>query len=189
MLLASNFLVPNATFVVELIAFLIVLGLLARYVLPRLNSVMEARQQAIRQSLADAETAKHQAEEGAVEYRETLEQARTEARAIVDEANRAAEALRASRREQGEAEYERIVSRAQTDIDAAARRAEEDVRRDVSSLVMEVVERVIGAGFDASGHRDLIDRTIGEVEAESASGAGGRVAGIDATAGVSGTRA
>ncbi len=168
MFLAANFLVPNATFVVELVAFLFVLGFLARYVLPPLNKAMDARQETIRQALADADTAKRKAEEAETEYRETVDRARSEARAIVDEANRAAEALRASRREQGEQEYERIVSRAQTDIDAERRRAAEDVRRDVSGLVMAVVERVIGTGIGAAGQDGLIERTIGEVEAAAA---------------------
>jgi F-type H+-transporting ATPase subunit b len=167
--LASNFLVPNATFVVELIAFLIVLGLLGRYVLPPVTKAMDDRQQVIRQSLADAETAKRKAEEAETDYRATLDKAKAEARAIVDEANKAAEALRASRKEQGEQEYQRIVSRAQTDIEASRRRAAEDVRRDVSTLVLAVVERVVGEGFDAAGHSDLIDRTVGEVEAQAAS--------------------
>jgi hypothetical protein len=35
--------------------------------------------------------------------------------------------------------------------------------------VLAVVERVVGEGFDAAGHSDLIDRTVGEVEAQAAS--------------------
>ena len=37
MLATSNFLVPNATFVVELVAFLLTLAVLAKYVLPVIN--------------------------------------------------------------------------------------------------------------------------------------------------------
>jgi F-type H+-transporting ATPase subunit b len=163
--LASNFLVPNATFVVELIAFLIVLGVLGRYVLPTLNGVMEARQQTIRQSLEDAETAKRKAQEAETERESTLEKAREQARAIVDEARRAAEAAKAARREEAEQEYQRIVARAEPDIEASARRASEDIRRNVADLVVAVVQKVIADGFDTDAHRQLIDRTIGEVEA------------------------
>jgi F-type H+-transporting ATPase subunit b len=167
-LVASNFLVPNATFVVELIAFLIVLGLLGRYVLPPLNKAIEARQAVIRQSLADAETAKTKAEEAQSEYKTTVDQARADARAIVDEANKAAEALRANGRERGDAEYERRVAQAEPDLEASARRAREDIRREVSGLVIAVVEKVIGEGFDGDAQRALIDRTIDDVEADAA---------------------
>lgn len=168
MFLATNFLVPNATFVVELIAFLLVLYLLSRYVLPPLNKAIETRQQTVRQSLEDAETAKRRAAEAESDYRQTLDRARSEARALVDEANRAAEAARAEGKAKGDAEYERRIAQAQPDIDAASRRAREDIRREVSGLVLAVVEKVIGEGFGDDAHLQLIDRTIGEVEAEAA---------------------
>ena len=166
---SSNFLVPNATFVVELIAFLLVLFVLRRYVLPVINKSMEDRQQTIRQSMEDAETARRRAEEAEAEYARTVEAARHEARAMVDEANRIGEELRADLRQRGEQEYERIISRAQADIDASARRAAEDLRRQVVDIVITVTEKVIGEGFSSDGQRALIDRTIAEVEAEASS--------------------
>jgi F-type H+-transporting ATPase subunit b len=168
-LVAANFLVPNATFVVELIAFLLVLGVLSKYVLPRLNASMEQRQGTIRQALVDAEEAKKRAQEAEADYQKAMDQARDEARAMVDEANKVGEQLRAELRQRGEQEYERLVARAQADIDASARRAAEDIRRDISGLVIEVVEKVIGGGFDEVAHRELIDRTIREVEADASS--------------------
>jgi F-type H+-transporting ATPase subunit b len=162
---ATNFLVPNLTFVVELIAFLLVLAALGKYVLPRINQVMEERQTTIRQALEDAEEAKRRHEQ-----RDMLAKARTEARSMVDEANRLGEQLRAELRQRGEQEYEAILARATTDIDAAARRASEELRQQIAGMVLSVVERVIGEGLDDEAHRALIDRTIADVEAE-ASGA------------------
>ena len=43
----SNFLVPNGTFIVEVIAFLIMLAILGKYVLPRINKALEDRQEQI----------------------------------------------------------------------------------------------------------------------------------------------
>jgi F-type H+-transporting ATPase subunit b len=128
---------------------------------------MEARQATIRQALTDAETAKQRAAEAETEYRRILDDARAQSRSIVDEAGRLAEQLRADRRAQAEEEYQRLLSRATADIDAAARRASEELRRQSADLVIAVVEKVV-EGLDASAHRDLIDRTIAEVEAQSA---------------------
>ena len=169
MIVASNFLVPNATFVVELIAFLLVLAFLAKYVLPPVNKMVDQRQATIRQALEDAETAKRKAAEAETEYKRLIDEARAEARALVDEANRAGEHVRADLNERGEQEYQRRVALAAADIEASARRASEDIRRDVAELVVTVVERVIGEGFDSDAHRELINRTIGQVEAEASS--------------------
>jgi F-type H+-transporting ATPase subunit b len=47
----SVFLLPNGTFVVELVALVIILFLMTKYILPPLNKAMESRQEKIRTSL------------------------------------------------------------------------------------------------------------------------------------------
>ena len=54
----SNFLVPNGTFIVVLLAFIIVLGVIAKFVLPVLNAALTERQEQIRGELAAADQAK-----------------------------------------------------------------------------------------------------------------------------------
>jgi len=163
----SNFLVPNGTFFVELAAFLIVLWVLGKWVLPPLTKMMDQRQETIRQALTDAEEAKRRATEAEAEYKRVIAEARSEARAVVDEASKLSETLRAERREQAEAEYQRIVGAAQAEIEAQTRRATEALRQQAADLAITVAEKVIGEGIDAQSHRALIDRTIAEVQAQA----------------------
>lgn len=172
-LASSNFLVPNATFIVELVAFLLVLGALAKWVLPVINKSMEERQATIRQALADAEEARRRAAEAESQYKSMLNEARSQARAVVEEAERIGEELRAEKRQQAEEEYQRIVSRAREDIEAQARRAAEELRRGAADLAILVVEKVLADGLDAQAHRALIDRTIAEVETRTQAGVSG----------------
>jgi F-type H+-transporting ATPase subunit b len=167
---SSNFLVPNATFIVELVAFLGVIFTLGRYILPYITKPMEERQATIRQALADAEEAKRRAAEAEVEYKRVISEARTEARSVVDEANKLGEQVRADRRQQAEEEYERILARAREDIDAQTRRATEELRRSAADLAVSVVEKVIGEGLDDEAQRALIDRTIAEVDSNAGAG-------------------
>ena len=51
--MASNFLVPNGTFFVELIAFVAMFYILAKFVIPPINRAMTARQDAIRAQFAE----------------------------------------------------------------------------------------------------------------------------------------
>ena len=69
---------------------------------------------------------------------------------MVEEANRLAETFRAERRQQADAEYERIVGAARADIDAQTRRASEELRQQAADLAIAVVEKVIGEGIDAA---------------------------------------
>ncbi len=89
----SNFLVPNGTFIFELIAFLIVLGVIGWKVLPPLNKMLAERQEQIRGEIEAAEEAKTDAEQADAERRRELETARQQAREIVAQANRTADQI------------------------------------------------------------------------------------------------
>jgi F-type H+-transporting ATPase subunit b len=167
MIAANNIVFPNITIIPEFIAFLFTLAWVGKYVIPRVNRAMEQRRQVIRQSIEDAEEARRRAQEAEVEYRRTMDRARTEARQMVEEAQKMGEQVRAEMRERAEQEYERIVSRADADIQASARRAAGELRQQVAEMVVQVVDKVVGQAFDEEAHRQLIDRTIAEVEAQS----------------------
>jgi len=163
----NNFLVPNATFVVEVVIFLAVLGVLAKWVIPPINRAMDTRLEAIRRNIDEAEEAKRKAHELEEQYERTLEQGRVEARALKDEAAKVGEQLRAELRQQGEEEYRRLLDRANQDIEASARRAAEELRGEVAGLVMAVVEKVLGEGIALRDQEQLVQRAIGEIERQS----------------------
>ena len=50
----SNPLLPNATFIAEVVAFLIILGVIWRFALPRMQGMLRARQEMVRQQVEDA---------------------------------------------------------------------------------------------------------------------------------------
>lgn len=171
LLAASNFLVPNATFVVELAIFLLVLGALAKWVLPPVNRAMEARQQTIARSIDEAEEENRRAQELVEQYRMLLEEGRSEARALRDEAVKIGERLREELRKQGEEEYRRLVERASSDVEASARRAAEELRAEVAGLVMAVVERVLGEGISLRDQETLVALAIADIERQAAASA------------------
>jgi F-type H+-transporting ATPase subunit b len=160
---SSNFLVPNNTFFVELVAFLVVVFLLAKYILPPLNRIMAERQATIRQALVDAEEAKRRHAEAEEEYKRLVGEARGQARTVVEEANKMAEQARTERRLQAEAEYERIVGLAGAEVAAQTLRAQSELRQQAADLAIVVAEKVLGEGIDREAQAGLINRTIDQV--------------------------
>jgi F-type H+-transporting ATPase subunit b len=116
--LESNFLVPNGTFFVELLAFAIMLYLLGKYVIPPINRAMTARQDAIRQQFAELDEAKAGAQHAEEEFRAQIADARHEAARIREEAREQGAAIVSEMREQAQAEAARIVEHAHTQIEA-----------------------------------------------------------------------
>src|SRR3978361_201714 len=105
--LASNFLVPNGTFFVELIAFGIIVWILAKFVIPPINRAMTARQEAIRTEFADLEEAKAAAHKAEEEFKAQIADARHEAAKIREAAKEQGAEIVGEARGQGQAEAAR----------------------------------------------------------------------------------
>ncbi|HLI43796.1 MAG TPA: F0F1 ATP synthase subunit B [Acidimicrobiales bacterium] len=160
MALGSVFLIPNFTFVLEWIAFVAVLAFFARVILPPLRRAMNEREASIRSNIQAAEDARREAAQLVEQRREALEAARNEARQIVDQANEVAEQLKEEGRQRGQAEYERLVQAARSEIELERQRARDEVMGEVGELVLRAAERVIGSGLDGERHRALVDEAI-----------------------------
>ncbi|MDA8268977.1 MAG: F0F1 ATP synthase subunit B [Actinomycetota bacterium] len=167
MIASSNFLVPNGTLIVEIVAFLIVLFVIGKYVLPPLNRTLEERQQQIRASLAQAEEARAEADETRAQRQQILDEARQQAREVVAQANATAERLRTEAVDRAQQEHDRILAAAEDEIAAARRRAVEEVSAQLGALAMAVARQVVGREVDASAHRALIDEAVAALQASS----------------------
>ena len=163
MYLDSQLLAINASFWIELVAFLILIGLLARYVYPRIIAAAEERQRQVAAQLEAAEKNRLEAEERLKDAQKQLDAARVNAQEIVAGAGKSAEQLRQELKEKAEEEAKRTVERAKQEIDAERQKAIDSVRSEVATLVVEATERVVGETLDAQKHRKLIDRAIEEV--------------------------
>ena len=159
----ASLLEVNATLIVEMLAFLVMLFLLGRYVFPRVISAAEARQKAIQAQLEGAERANEAAGEKLQEIDARLADARRQAQEMIDAASRSADQVRAELRRQGEEEGKRQLERAQRDIEAEKQKAIDAVRGEVADLVATATERVLGEVLDRDRHQRLIDAAIKEV--------------------------
>ena len=153
----------NGTVIVELITFLVMMAILARYVYPEIVRLAEARQQAVAAQLRDAEKARADAEAQLKEAQARLEDARKTAQGVVDAASKSAEQLRQEIKGKAEEEAKRIAEAARKTIDAERDKAIQAVRGEVAGLVVAATEKVIGETLDLTKHRQLIERAIAEV--------------------------
>jgi len=103
---AGNFLLPNATALVEAGVFLIVLFVVARWVMPRLQATLDERRRLIDVNLAAAADASKAAAAREQRTEEVLRQARREARVIIDRAYEHRDHLVAEGMRKGREEYE-----------------------------------------------------------------------------------
>jgi F-type H+-transporting ATPase subunit b len=172
---AGIFLLPNGTFFVELIIFIVLVIIMGKKIIPPVTAALAERQDRIRASLDAADQARADAVAADDERRAVLEAARHSAREVVAEANRSAEAVRIDFQTRGQAEYERIVGSAEAEVDLARQRAVDEASNRVGEMAMDVVERVVGRKVSVEAHQDLIAEAVSALRADaSATDSGAR---------------
>jgi F-type H+-transporting ATPase subunit b len=161
----NNFLIPNGTFIVELIAFAIIFYILAKYVVPPINKAMTARQDAIRQEFAEAEEAKENAEQAESEFKSQLADARKEAARIREEAREQGTGIIAEAKEQAQVEAQRVKDQAQAQIAAERQQALTSLRSEVGTLATSLAGRIVGESLEDDERRDrTVERFITGLE-------------------------
>ena len=160
----------NGTVIVELITFLVMMAILARYVYPEVVKLAEARQRQVVDELKEAEKAHAEAEARLAEAEAKLNDARKTAQSVIDAASKSAEQLRQDLKQKAEEEGQRIRESTRKEIEAERQKAIQSVRNEVAGLVVAATEKVIGETLDVAKHKELIEKAIEEV----ASGNGSR---------------
>jgi F-type H+-transporting ATPase subunit b len=106
MLTETHLRMPDATLLVEIGAFLLVLAVVAKFVVPRLRAAIDARQAGIAAAFTAADAAQRRRDALDAECRGLLAAARHQARLITDEGRATKDYLIAEGRREGQAEYE-----------------------------------------------------------------------------------
>src|SRR5487761_1629864 len=99
----------NGTVIVELITFLVMMAVLAKWVYPEIVRLAEARQRLIAEQLKEAEQSRADAEARLKEAEAKLAEARKTAQSVLEAANKAGEQLRQELRQKAEEESRRTV--------------------------------------------------------------------------------
>lgn len=149
--------------IVGALAFFILFFFMAKFVLPRLNKLLEERRQKIQGDLEKAEETRHEAERELRDYRQQLAGAREEANKIIEEARKTADQLRADLQAKAEQESQATVARAQEEIRAERDRVFQELKAQVGEIAVDLAGRVVGQSLDKKAHEKLIDDYIDQV--------------------------
>jgi F-type H+-transporting ATPase subunit b len=145
------------------VAFGIIYVLMAKFVIPRMNTLLDERREKIQGEMEKAEGARVAADEELTRYKEQLAGARDEGNRIIEEARRTADQLRVDLQGKAEQESQAIVARAQEEIRAERDRVFQELRTQVGEIAVELAGKVVGQSLDKSSHERLIDEYIDQV--------------------------
>jgi F-type H+-transporting ATPase subunit b len=149
--------------IVGALAFAVLFFFTWKWVLPRVNTMLDERRQKIQGELENAERSKREADQTLVQYREQLANAREDANQIIEEARKTADQLRRDLMGKAEQESQQVLVRAQEEIRAERDRVFQELRAQVAEISVELAGRVVGEELDQSRHERLIQDYIDQV--------------------------
>ena len=155
-------------FIIGTIVFLVVFGVLAKMLMPRIQQTLSERTEMIEGGLARSDEAQAEAKQLLDQYREQLAGARHEAARLREEAREQGAQIIAEMREQAQAEARRVTEAAQAQIEAERQQALTSLRAEVGTLATELASRIVGESLtDEARQSRMVDRFLTELEVSS----------------------
>lgn len=148
--------------IINAIAFLILLAILAKYVYPPLIKSIDSRRETIEASLAEAKKSQEASEEAEKRVEATMAEARKEADEILARSHREAQEMVADAETKAKSRAEKIVADARVQLEAEITKAREGLKKETLTLVALATEKVVGQKVDAKADASLIEHAIAQ---------------------------
>jgi F-type H+-transporting ATPase subunit b len=151
--------------ILGLVAFLILLFVMRRFVVPRFEKLYEERTEQIEGGIERAQAAQAEANRLLEEYRAQLAQARTEAAKIRDDARADAEGIRQDVLAQAREESDRIIAAGRDALAAERATLVRELRAEIGSLSVDLASRIVGEALaDEARRAGTVERFLSELE-------------------------
>ncbi|SRR6266545_5012190 len=156
-------------FVSELVALVVVVYVLWRYVRPPVRKIIEDQREAIGKQVESAKLAVERLGQADLQYREAIAEARTESAKIRDAARADAQRIVEEMREHAHREVERIRQRGQEDLETTRLGVIRELRGRIGQLTVTTASELVTRHLsDGARRASTVDRLLDELEAMSA---------------------
>ncbi|MGV0646695.1 F0F1 ATP synthase subunit B [Mycolicibacterium sp. XJ879] len=148
----GNFLLPNGTFFFVLILFLIVLGVIGKWVVPPIAKVLHEREAMVAKTVEDNRRAAQLRAAAEADYRKVMGGARREATDIREDARAEGRQIVDDARGRANAEVSSMLQQANSELTEQSRGLTAELQTSVETLAASLASRVLGV--------DVATRTV-----------------------------
>jgi F-type H+-transporting ATPase subunit b len=154
--------------VIELIGFVIIIAILARWIVPLVLKMMSAQQERIAKQIADSEAAGQKLNEAQAAYDNAVAEARAEAEKLMVDARAQNEAIVAEAAAAAQARADEITARAAEALEAERVSAVRSLQAEIATLAVELAEQQVREALQNDAvQRRVNDRFLTELESGS----------------------
>lgn len=156
----------NYTLIAQIVNFIILLWVLAKFAYKPLLKAMDDRRAKIVKDMDQADHARKDAEDLKEQYVEQLKNAKKEANDIVSKANTMAQQLHDEALANAQKERAELLASGRQNVEMEKRKALLEVREQIIALSTEITGRVLQAKLDSAEDQALISKITDETLAE-----------------------
>jgi len=153
----------NATFIGEMIAFVVFVIFCMKYVWPPIIGAIEARQATIADGLAASDRAAKDLELAQEKATAQLKEAKAQAAEIIEAAKKRDAQIVEEAAVKAQAEKEKILAAGHAEIETERNQAREELRQQVAILAVAGAEKILERSIDAAAHSDILDKLVAEL--------------------------
>ncbi|MDQ0189423.1 F0F1 ATP synthase subunit B [Alicyclobacillus cycloheptanicus] len=156
----------TGTFVVSIVTFLILFWLIQRFGFKPLANIMEQRRLHVEKQISDAEQQRAEAEKLLAEQRALLEQARQDARNLLDAARARADEQARSIIAEAQAESQRLLDEARQLIERERTEALNAALQQVAEITVELTSKLLRNHVSETVHKEMLqeaEKQLGEL--------------------------
>lgn len=148
------------TMLFQLVAFLVLMVIVAKFGMRPMLNVMKKRQDHIDQEITAAEQARQQAEEAVEKQKKALEEARDEAYRIIENAKKQAESQGDTILADAKEQAERTLEEARAEIEREREKAVASLREQTAELSVMLASKIIEKELDREEQAKEIDKFL-----------------------------
>lgn len=147
-------------FIFYMINFLILVGVLTKFLYKPFLGVLEERKKKIQDAFDSAEMMNRRADEKMANYTARIANVEEEGREIIKEAKQRAEAQAAEIISGANEKASQIVAAAQRQIELDKQKAMDDMKQQVAALAMMAAEKIVERDIAQIGQEQIVDEII-----------------------------
>lgn len=152
-----------STVIFAIINFCILVVGLKVFLYKPVCNMLDSRKEEVANNLNSAEEAKLEAQKLKDEYAAQLQNARSEAQDIINQAAKIGEQTKTDIVNEAREEAARLTAKAQADIAREKTEALNEIRNEIADLAVLAASKVVGKTIDVADHQNMVDNFVKEV--------------------------
>ena len=148
----------TATFILQMIVFLILVGFTMKYIWPPITAALDERIKKVADGLSAADRAKAELASANQRIEQQLSAARTDAAKRLADAERLGQQMVEEAKSRASEEGAKIIAAAKTEAGQEATKAREALREQVAALAVRGAEAILKREVNAGVHAELLGR-------------------------------